>query len=121
MWLGYVDNSVIGGTDKAQVDALRSVCDDAFRKAGLRVHEETVAARELDTLGIGISDLCVLRPKTKRLWKYYQAPTCVLEGKWVSSHDLSILLGHLTFVWCIGRNFLAIGKASYSFVQHMYL
>jgi len=30
-------------------------------------------------------------------------------------------LGHLTFVWCIGRNFLAIGKASYSFVQHKYL
>ena len=43
VWLGYVDNSVIGGTDKAQVDALRTVSDDAFRKAGLRVHEETFA------------------------------------------------------------------------------
>jgi len=67
VWLGYVDNSVIGGTDRAQVDALRTVCDDAFRRAGLRVHEETFAARNLDTLGIGIDDLCVLRPNTKRL------------------------------------------------------
>ena len=117
VWMGYVDNSIIGGTDSARVERMRQLCDAEFEKAGLVVHEVTGPSRHLESLGITVDTDCVVKPSAKRVWKYYQALTGVLAGRHMNSKDLSVVMGHLTFVWCIDRCFLGIGRACFDFIS----
>ncbi len=101
---------------------VRDLCDAAMRNAGLLVHEQVPACTSVETLGIEVdgSDGLV-RPTSKRLWKIYQALTCLVRGRWVNIRQLRIVLGHLTFPWCLNRHMLSIPHACYHFVERGYV
>jgi hypothetical protein len=51
-WLAYVDNSVVVGVDADAVNRVRRRCDEALTRAGLLVHEVTMASPKMETLGV---------------------------------------------------------------------
>jgi hypothetical protein len=121
-WLAYVDNSMIISTSREVADSMRRRCDEELRRAGLVVHEVTVAATTVETLGVVLDGRDgTVGPSCNRLWKLYQSLTAILEGALVSSHDLRIVVGHLTFLWCFNRALLCIPHAIYKFIDRGFL
>jgi hypothetical protein len=121
-WLAYVDNSMIISTSQEVADSIRRRCDDELRRAGLLVHEVTAASTTVETLGVVLDGKGgTVGPSCNRLWKLYQSLTAILDGALVSSHDLRIVVGHLTFLWCFNRALLCIPHATYRFIDRGFL
>ena len=97
---------------------LRSEIDRALEAAGFRMHEITEADNFEETLGLEIGGKrALLRPSNARVWRLYQALEHVLSLDRISSKHLQVLLGHLTFSWCISRSLLCITCACHQFVN----
>jgi hypothetical protein len=117
-WLAYVDNSVIVGTNVDKVNDLRRRCDKVLMEAGLIVHEVTQGSTTFEGLGVHCDGRKgVVGPTSKRLWRCYQCLTDILERPWLTSQQLRVVIGHLTFVWCFSRSFLSIPQAVFVFIE----
>jgi hypothetical protein len=120
-WLAYVDNSLVCGTDKKEVQRVRDACDAVFKEEGLLVHEQEAASPGVDTLGVVVDGKQgTVGPTSKRLWRLYQGLTALLDGFHLNSLQLSVIVGHLTFVWCMNRMLLCIPQACYQFIEQGY-
>jgi hypothetical protein len=123
VWLAYIENWLVCGLDQAEVQALRDKMDHTLTQAVLIVHEQTPSSEHGEILGVVLDgSRGVLRPTGKCVWKIFQALTAALHPeRTLSSRQVQILVGHLTFIWCLRIDLLAIPSAVHQFINKQFL
>ena len=113
----YVDNLIVLGTDKDQVQYKYDKAVRALKDAGLQVHEEEVNDEGAEILGWELSRTGQFRPTRKRAWKVRLALRGLLAIGRSSSKQLEKVMGHCSFL-CLGRReaFSIFGQV-YSFIK----
>lgn len=119
MHIEYVDNYIVLGTSKEEVQRLSQQGVDALRNKGLVVHEEETSEKEIKILGWEFKQN-VFRPLPKRLWKVMAAIKQVLVSGSISGRQLEKIVGHAAFI-CLGRReSLSVFGETYTFIQRCY-
>ena len=101
-----------------------AACDNAFREAGLVAHEETEISTSEVLIDLQLGGKAgTAQPTSARLWELYMAfsKSLAFGNLSLTSRQLSVLIGHLTFVWCMGRKLLAILFAVFQFIARSYV
>ena len=64
----------------------------------------------------------IICPTVIRVWMLYETLTFVLspQCREFSSHNLSVLFGHMTFMWRMGRHLMSIPYACFQSIQRGY-
>ena len=113
----YVDNGIVFGTDKEEVDRLLQRMVAVVSDAGLPVHEVEPASTRVEVLGWCIDgERHQLAPKPHRAWRLRQALEWMLSCKAATSADLEKLVGHCTFLALACRASLSVFSAVYVFI-----
>ena len=115
----YVDNFIVLGTSKAQVDEVAAAGVKALRDKGLVVHEEESSHGKIKVLGWEFEDT-KLRPLSHRVWRVKLAMERLLEVGRVSGRQLEKVVGHASFI-CLGRREgLSVFGETYTFIHRHY-
>ena len=91
----------------------------ATHDVGLDTHEWEEASDTFDLLGLSFEH-GVLSPKVARMWKLWQALRYVLKSGFLSSRQLSVLVGHFTSLAMVRRELLCVLRAVYPFIQRKF-
>ena len=119
MHIEYVDNYIVLGTSKEEVQRLSQQGVAALRNKGLVVHEEETSEKEIKILGWEFKQN-LFRPLPKRLWKVIAAIKQVLVSGSIPGRQLEKIVGHAAFI-CLGRReALSIFGETYTFIQRCY-
>lgn len=119
MHIEYVDNFIVLGSCKSEVDALASHGVKALREKGLVVHEEESSADEIKVLGWQFSGT-ELRPLPHRVWRLRLAMQKILTTGRISGKQLEKVVGHASFIMLGRREALAIFGETYTYIQRRY-
>ena len=114
----YVDNTIVIGTNRAEVDAMMQRGLAAVRAAGLPVHEVCSASTQAEVLGWQFNgSRCLVSGKPSRMWRLQLAIQWILAQPLVRGKDVEKLVGHCTFMALIRRPALAILSRVYPFIN----
>ena len=116
----YVDNLVVFGTDKAEVERRFWLAVTALREAGLTVHEIEFGTGECKVLGWAISEQGVVSPTSSRLWRLRLGIREILKRGRASGQQLERLVGHMTFVSLCRREAISALGDIYTFIRRHY-
>ncbi|OLQ10494.1 hypothetical protein AK812_SmicGene5815 [Symbiodinium microadriaticum] len=116
----YVDNLVVFGTNKAEVERRFWLAVTALREAGLTVHEIEFGTGECKVLGWAISEQGVVSPTSSRLWRLRLGIREILKRGRASGQQLERLVGHMTFVSLCRREALSALGDIYTFIRRHY-
>ena len=102
------------------MQSARDRVDDALRDAGFRVYKCTQASMNEELLGVVFDgEQGGVLPTSSGTWRLYQALWACLEDDFIglTSKQLSRVMGHLSHVWCLGRQLLSIPWSVYLFIS----
>lgn len=115
----YVDNVLIAGHDRANVELLRERAVKQFNRHGIKVHGIQDVDTSMVLLGgahAGPSlESSLSAPRYGRL---YRVISCIFDANlWLSSVQLSRLQGHLVFACLIRKALLSVFRNTYDFMS----
>ena len=87
----------------------------ALESENLPVHEVTVESDALDTLGVCFTRGGA-RPTFRRVHRLRQAVVAMARSPFMTSKQIEIVLGHMTYCLLLGRPGLSVFKSAYTFV-----
>ena len=119
MHLEYVDNFVVLGTSKTDVERLAGAGVQALRDSGLVVHEVEHSTGSIKVLGWEFNNT-TMRPKPSRVWRVILAMRKLLSIGKASGKQLEKIVGHATFIGLGRREVLSIFGETYTFIQRHY-
>ena len=119
MHLEYVDNFVVLGTCKEEVNHLSAAGVEALRESGLVVHEEESSEGSIKVLGWHFNG-STMRPLPHRTWRVRLALQGLLNIGRITGRQLEKVIGHATFI-CLGRReSLCVFGETYTFIRRHY-
>jgi hypothetical protein len=113
----YVDNFVAYAGEQGPVAEAARRVDALFRSKGLPTHGVEVSQGGASLGWEFATDTSLAGPSRLRLWRLRLGIQEVLRRPRVSGRVIEIIVGHLTFVGLLRREFLAVFGAVYAFVS----
>ena len=112
----YVDNLIVQGESRAEVDAVLAEARECFSDAGVDLHPTEAACQHMTCLGVDHHG----RPPTvsmtnSRYWRIWHAIDLVLSRGSASGRDIESLIGHITFGFLVRRPLLSSLRCLYDF------
>ena len=119
MHLEYVDNFVVLGTCREEVNRLSASGVSALRESGLVVHEEESSEGSIKVLGWQF-DGSTMRPLPHRTWRVRLALQGLLNIGRITGRQLEKVIGHATFISLGRRESLCVFGETYTFIRRHY-
>ena len=116
----YVDNLVVFGTVRSEVERRFWLAVQALRDAGLTVHEIEYGEGQSKVLGWSIDEKGTVGPTLSRLWRVRQGIREILRRGRASGQQLERLVGHMTFISLCRRESLSVLGDVYTFIKRHY-
>ena len=116
----YVDNFAVLSTSAEVCREYSAKVARAVHQRGLSTHEHEALAESVDLLGMTFRRSGLVTPKGDRRWRLFHAIQHLLSEGQATSRDVSVIVGHFTFMCMIRRELLSRFRAVYVFINRSF-
>lgn len=117
----YADNLNIIGTNKKEVQELKTTITQHLESIGFRVHEEQEALPHAESLGFYLDGVAgKIFPKPNKLEKVQKVLHWLSTRPRVSGKMIERIIGHTIHFCMLRRELLSVFRAMYDFKMHCY-